>query len=271
MVWFQCQPVEALWDPALQNHCNHKYNVNYTYFVGAVAAVSDLILAIVPSYMLWPLKIDRKVKCGLGVLLGTGVVAAAAAVVRSWAAKFILEKDSSCKLILPSVLFSYAHFTHSTANTKYADGIGILFRWGEVEEWLVIICMSIPPVWPLFRPYCERFLNLTSQNASRFKSSRQSGISGNTTLPQSKNSDLEQRFGSHGRSTESHTVLKSQPQIFRLMPRENSEFESKKGIYDWTNETEEWTEWSDTGTHQDHIEEGEITEMRNKSLWVVNI
>ena len=106
MVWFQCHPVDALWDPLRQDYCNHSYNVNYTYFVGAVAAVSDLILAIVPSYMLWPLKIDRKVKCGLSILLGTGVVAAAAAVVRSWAARFILEKDSSCKLLFRSQLLA---------------------------------------------------------------------------------------------------------------------------------------------------------------------
>lgn len=39
-----------------------------------------------------------------------------------------------------------------------ADGVGILFRWGEVEEWVVLITMSIPPVWPLFRPLTSRFI-----------------------------------------------------------------------------------------------------------------
>lgn len=38
------------------------------------------------------------------------------------------------------------------------DGVGILFRWGVVEEWLVLISMSIPPVWPLFRPFTHRFI-----------------------------------------------------------------------------------------------------------------
>lgn len=48
------------------------------------------------------------------------------------------------------------------------DGVGTLFLWGEIEEWIVLIAMSIPPVWPLFRPYFQRFLRTTtSQSRSR--------------------------------------------------------------------------------------------------------
>ena len=39
LVWFQCSPVDALWDPAQQAQCDHRKSVYYTYFVGAVAAV----------------------------------------------------------------------------------------------------------------------------------------------------------------------------------------------------------------------------------------
>ncbi|KAF3386979.1 hypothetical protein F1880_001639 [Penicillium rolfsii] len=134
MVWFQCTPVTALWDPLQQNQCDHRKSVYYTYFVGAVAALSDIYLAIVPIHMLIPLRIDRKLKWGLSFLMGCGVFAGVAAVVRTWAAKFILSEDSSY-------------------------GVGILFCWGEVEEWLVLITMSIPPVWPLFRPFSNRFIN----------------------------------------------------------------------------------------------------------------
>lgn len=48
------------------------------------------------------------------------------------------------------------------------DGVAVLFLWGEVEEWIVLITMCIPPVWPLFRPFAQRFIeNATSRSRSR--------------------------------------------------------------------------------------------------------
>ncbi|OQE46922.1 hypothetical protein PENCOP_c001G05384 [Penicillium coprophilum] len=140
MAWFQCSPPSALWDPLHQNQCNHTRSVYYTYFVGAVAAVSDFYLAIIPITMLVPLRMDRKLKWGLSFLMGCGIFAGAAAIVRTWAAKFIMSDDSSY-------------------------GMGILFCWGEVEEWLVLITMSIPPVWPLFRPLTNQFIKYTSDRS----------------------------------------------------------------------------------------------------------
>ncbi|KAJ5580039.1 uncharacterized protein N7459_006024 [Penicillium hispanicum] len=145
LAWFQCSPPSALWDPARQSQCNHSTSIHYTYFVGAVAALSDFYLAIIPVTMLAPLQIDRKLKWGLSFLMGCGVFAGAAAIVRTWAAKFIMSDDASY-------------------------GIGILFCWGEVEEWVVLISMSIPPVWPLFRPFTHRFIRSNgSRSQPRYK------------------------------------------------------------------------------------------------------
>ncbi|KAJ5656776.1 hypothetical protein N7507_008726 [Penicillium longicatenatum] len=141
LAWFQCSPPKALWDPNRQDLCDHRTSVHYTYFVGAVAAISDFYLAIIPVTMLAPLRIDRKLKWGLSFLMGCGVFAGAAAIVRTWAASFIMSDDPSY-------------------------GVGILFRWGEVEEWVVLISMSIPPVWPLFRPFTRRFIKSTGHSRS---------------------------------------------------------------------------------------------------------
>lgn len=104
MVWFQCTPVNSLWNPLKQADCDHRKSVYYTYFVGAIAALSDFYLAIVPIHMLIPLRIDRKLKWGLSFLMGLGIFAGVAAIVRTWAAKFILDVDSSCKnLLYPSI------------------------------------------------------------------------------------------------------------------------------------------------------------------------
>ncbi|KAJ5579520.1 uncharacterized protein N7459_005505 [Penicillium hispanicum] len=141
MVWFQCSPVDALWDPLRQSQCDNHKSVYYTYFIGTIAALSDFYLAVVPIHMLLPLRIDRKLKWGLSFLMGCGVFAGVAAIVRTWAASFILTEDSSY-------------------------GVGALFCWGEVEEWVVLITMSIPPVWPLFRPFMQRFIQSNQQYSS---------------------------------------------------------------------------------------------------------
>ncbi|RJE26966.1 hypothetical protein PHISCL_00667 [Aspergillus sclerotialis] len=93
--------------------------------------------------MLIPLKIDKKLKWGLSFLMGLGVFAGVAAIVRSWAAKFVVSEDSSY-------------------------GVGTLFLWGEIEEWIVLIAMSVPPVWPLFRPWVQGLVKTaTSESRSR--------------------------------------------------------------------------------------------------------
>ncbi|OGE50159.1 hypothetical protein PENARI_c018G04992 [Penicillium arizonense] len=157
LVWVQCSPPNALWDPLRQSQCDHGKSVYYTYFVGAVAAISDIYLAIIPITVLIPLRIDKKLKWGLSFLMGCGVFAGAAAIVRTWAAKFIMSEDSSY-------------------------GAGILFRWGEVEEWIVLITMSIPPVWPLFRPLTHRFIRSTvNRSQPQYKQNGDYGNYGSTT------------------------------------------------------------------------------------------
>lgn len=97
LVWFQCDPPNALWDPLQQDKCDYRRNAYYTYFVGAVAALSDFYFAIIPITMLIPLRIDRKLKWGLSFLMGLGLFAGVAAVIRSWAAKYVVSEDSSCR------------------------------------------------------------------------------------------------------------------------------------------------------------------------------
>ncbi|KAF7717206.1 Uncharacterized protein PECH_004060 [Penicillium ucsense] len=139
--WFQCSPPGALWDPARQDQCDPQVSVHYTYFAGSVAALSDFYLAIIPAAMLAPLQIDRKLKWGLSFLMGCGVFAGVAAIVRTWAASLILGEDPTY-------------------------GVGILFKWGEIEEWVVLITMSIPPIWPLIRPFTSRFIQSRGQSRS---------------------------------------------------------------------------------------------------------
>lgn len=104
IVWFQCDPPDALWDPLRQHQCDYRINSYYTFFVGAVAAITDFYFAIIPITMLLPLRIDKKLKWGLSFLMGCGVFAGVAAIIRSWAAKYVTSEDSSCKSNHPLVV-----------------------------------------------------------------------------------------------------------------------------------------------------------------------
>ncbi|KAF2229101.1 hypothetical protein EV356DRAFT_437826, partial [Viridothelium virens] len=137
-----CNPINALWNPLKQQQCNTHMYVLLSYVSGSIAALSDILLALLPIYILWSLQIDRKLKQVLCVLLSLGIVAAIAAIVRTWATSFLEGEDASYHL-------------------------GILFEWGQVEGWLVLIAMSVPPTWPLVKPYYERFGLVSSRNSSR--------------------------------------------------------------------------------------------------------
>lgn len=121
LAWFQCSPPNALWDPLRQDQCNHVTSVRYSYFIGAVAAVSDFYLAIIPVTMLVPLRMDRKLKWGLSFLMGLGVFAGAAAIVRTWAAKFILSDDPSCELSRSINISSSEHITDSMCDQMVSE------------------------------------------------------------------------------------------------------------------------------------------------------
>ena len=170
-----CSPHNAIWDPLRQAQCNTHAYVLLSYVIGALAAVSDLTLALLPIYILWSLQIDRRLKVGLCVLLGVGFIAAIAAIVRTWASGFLAGVDASCRS-------SPIHPTNwenvecwLTCLDK--DHLGTLFTWGEVEEWLVIIAMSIPPTWPLFKSGYERFARTGSYlSGEKYDCNQRSGV-----------------------------------------------------------------------------------------------
>ena len=84
----------------------------------------------------------------------------------------------------PDAHVNLARPDHPELTKASPDDIATLFLWGEIEEWLVIIAMSVPPVWPLFRQLIGR---TSSTNSNRHFSSvekgrtRDSGVHGTMT------------------------------------------------------------------------------------------
>ncbi|KAI9720481.1 MAG: hypothetical protein M1828_005652 [Chrysothrix sp. TS-e1954] len=132
LFWIHCGPdASAMWDPTRQADCHVGTSLKYTMFLGGWAALSDFVLAFIPTALIWPLMMDAKVKFALCVLMGIGVVAGALTIVRTVLVLRLFDADISYNL---------------------AD----LVVWAEAEKWLVLISTSIPPIYPLFRPWLEK-------------------------------------------------------------------------------------------------------------------
>lgn len=70
---------------------------NLAYCVG-FSALCDLILALYPIVFFWSVRLDRRVKLGLCVLMGLGVVACACAIVKTIMLQVLAEtEDVTCK------------------------------------------------------------------------------------------------------------------------------------------------------------------------------
>ncbi|KAI1380752.1 hypothetical protein F4677DRAFT_404508 [Hypoxylon crocopeplum] len=149
----QCTPVTFLWDrvraishgtcwaPTVQQY--------YGYFQGAFSTLSDLVLALFPTLIIWNLQMPLKTKLGIGFLMSLGVIAAAAAAVKTVELRNLATLD----------------FTW--------DAVPLVY-WFLAENWIIIICACVPTVKPLFTNGEWRLTHLFSRitgKSSGFSSS----------------------------------------------------------------------------------------------------
>ena len=75
LILLQCDPVGKLWNQTIPGTCYHIQRTEHVaYFQGSWAAASDLALALYPVLVFWKLKISTKIKIGLCLLMGGGIV-----------------------------------------------------------------------------------------------------------------------------------------------------------------------------------------------------
>jgi hypothetical protein len=77
--WFllllQCSPVSYFWDKSQTGNClNSDLLTSITYIYSSAALVSDLAVAIVPLFIIQPLRMNFRSKCLLAVPLSMGCV-----------------------------------------------------------------------------------------------------------------------------------------------------------------------------------------------------
>ncbi|KAB8067247.1 hypothetical protein BDV29DRAFT_196589 [Aspergillus leporis] len=75
LILAQCRDIRGVWNPQFATECMEDYiQLHYGYFLCACNSSADLILAILPCYIFWDLKLRRIIKLSLMVLTSLGIV-----------------------------------------------------------------------------------------------------------------------------------------------------------------------------------------------------
>ncbi|KAM0814059.1 putative Integral membrane protein [Seiridium cardinale] len=125
----QCRPIEGFWDHSIDAGCWPPYVQQYTGFVqGSVCSAVDLMLAVFPATLFWTLNIKFKDKLALCGIMGLGIFAMVASIVKTVKLQAISE----------------------TGDITYAMA-ELAIWWTSLEAYLVLIVVSMPTLRPIFK------------------------------------------------------------------------------------------------------------------------
>ncbi|CAG7940026.1 unnamed protein product [Penicillium nalgiovense] len=112
----------AIWTQHGDDKCwDVRIQAYYGYYQGSFNSATDLYLAIFSTYVFWSLNLKLRVKLGLVTLLGLGIFAMAASVMKA----------------VQTRVLAYAQDDPTVATVDYD-------RWLYIEAYVVIITASIP-------------------------------------------------------------------------------------------------------------------------------
>ncbi|KAA8565430.1 hypothetical protein EYC84_009290 [Monilinia fructicola] len=124
-IYAQCHPINAYWNRELGTCLDPNGRRYFGYFLGSYCSFIDLTLALFPISIFWNLQLKLGLKVFLCIIMGLGVVAMVASIVKT------VE------------LGKLSHTKDSTYDTSY------ILIWYALEMYLVIIAASIPTLNPL--------------------------------------------------------------------------------------------------------------------------
>ncbi|KAH7033150.1 uncharacterized protein B0I36DRAFT_383072 [Microdochium trichocladiopsis] len=159
---FQCNPVEAQWDlQILANDPNARCVspeevVKGAYALSVMTILSDWLFALLPIPMVWSVKMSLQAKVTVMAVLGVGVFASIATLVRL---KFLSDLTD-----LEDILF---------AGTD-------AMVWTLIEPGLAIVASSLATIRPLLRALGIKGFQLTERSRSGMRSGKQQSRTGGT-------------------------------------------------------------------------------------------
>jgi hypothetical protein len=127
---FQCFPSQYFWTQFTggKGKCmNTQITVNSTYAYSAIICAGDWVLAIMPFFIVWKLKMERRQKFLVALILAMGAIASTATIVR---------------IPYLSSLSNMADFLYATTDVAI---------WSACETGLCIVAASGATLRPLFR------------------------------------------------------------------------------------------------------------------------
>ncbi|KAI1377203.1 hypothetical protein F4677DRAFT_48593 [Hypoxylon crocopeplum] len=164
---FQCNPVAAQWDYTIlendkNSHCvSADEIVNAAYALSVMNIVSDWLYALMPIPMLWKVKMTTQAKMTVVVVLGLGVFASIATLVRL---KFLAD------------LTDLADILHAGTDAMV---------WTLIEPGVAIVASSLVTIRPLLRLWKVKGFGSTGQSrpTDRFNSHPMSRTNRSNKMP----------------------------------------------------------------------------------------
>ncbi|ROT39594.1 hypothetical protein SODALDRAFT_331707 [Sodiomyces alkalinus F11] len=138
LVWVQVDPVEGLWNPfmAVNRRWDPRIQQNTSYLAQSLFTFSDVTYVLFPVMVIWKLHMPLRRKIGLGLLMGLSLITAGASIMKT--------------ITTPRA------DTGNTQDAQYNASLAVL--WSGIEQSLVIIMGSIPPLRAKFKALMvERF------------------------------------------------------------------------------------------------------------------
>ncbi|CAG8057346.1 unnamed protein product [Penicillium salamii] len=136
ILFVQCPGhASAIWAPSGEDNCwDVRVQAYYGYYQGSFNSATDLYLATFSTCIFWNLNLRLRAKLGLVALLGLGIFAMIASIIK----------------VAETRVFAHPDDDPTVATVSYD-------RWLFIETYLVIITASIPCIRSLLRSSNERY------------------------------------------------------------------------------------------------------------------
>ncbi|KAF1965636.1 hypothetical protein BU23DRAFT_488829 [Bimuria novae-zelandiae CBS 107.79] len=79
---WRCRPFSAAWDPNAGKCADASILTNTSYFFGAICILTDCVCAVLPTVVVWHMRLERRIKWYIGIILALGFLASIATIIR---------------------------------------------------------------------------------------------------------------------------------------------------------------------------------------------
>ncbi|KAJ4337303.1 hypothetical protein N0V87_004803 [Didymella glomerata] len=144
LTFMQCHPPQRLWDPRIEGTCiDPKVMAGYGIFTGSFFTFADASLAVIPLTIFWKLRISRLQRIQLFIVFGLNIL------------------TSICSGIKTQYLAELGNRRDQTWATYD------IFAWVTAELFLLVVCGTVPTLYPLLRGIQSLILLIKSKMLPR--------------------------------------------------------------------------------------------------------